>query len=467
MYKSGNQISIKTDFGDKDIAHLWKYPIENNNEGLNLIATYTYDKGDPDDSLIGEMFKNSTDDITPLHINGSYVGGNHGYFDLITLTAANHGKTTSDIGSVWSLSGQEKNFIIVDVVNADQIKIFSDFTGIQTSPTYYWNDTNGTLTHLKGATNTGTITFTQAIKEQLYPGANNKVVRFMLDGEEITENGLFYGDKFKIEEGYTITDIPSIQAMMKNSKGVKLDLSSDDIPGMVRVVNIFNHNINGSLTIQSSFRFLKQTSIAFYGAIQSMAIGSKAYVPDVGVINDLDLSKVVTQGTSTLGFDKSSWLNPDKPPYRYHQFADDLSKGMAIGYNTEFGVAKPDIRKNTSTAGNFMGSSKKMYPYVKTGGTTTEGEYHQVISFRVPLRKIDADATDMYWYWVGDDVYLAFDFHKSVNKSISVPDYLIGKKLEIIDIHENTKVYSDFVSVDGIAIEILNDYGYGVLRLFD
>lgn len=467
VYKEGTDISIRTDFGDKDIAHLWRNPNRINNEGLNLINIYTYNKDEPHDSLTGELFKSSGDDVAPLYLNESYLGGNHGYYGLITLTAENHGKTTSDIGSVWELSGLGRNFIIVDIVNADQIKMFSDFTGNYARPIHMFSGANGTLTHVEGATNSGTFTYTQTSQGQLYPGTNNKDIRYILDGEEITEDGLFYGDNFKIEEGYTITDIPSIQTMLKDSKGVKLDLSSDDIPGMVRVVNIYTHNINGSITVQSSFRFLKQTDIAFYGAIQSGAIGNKAYVPDVGVTGGLDLSTVVTQGTAILGFSKESWLDPDKPPYRYHQFNGDLSRGMAIGYNTSFGLAKPDIRKNDPSAGNFNGSSKKMYPHVKVGGTATEGEYHQVVSFRAPLRVIDPDATDIYWYWVGDDVYFAFDFHKSINKSISVPDYLIGKKIEIVDIHENTKIYSDFVSVDGIAVEILNGYGYGVVRLYD
>lgn len=470
VVKNGRDISVRTAFSEsKDILNTWRFPIEDANEGLNLSEIYLVDKNAPSTATIGELFKSSSDDIAPLYLNGSYVGANHGFLNLITITANNHGKTDVDIGSVWNLSGLPGNFIIFDVINQNTLQIFSDFTGNQKSPTHYWNTPSGELTHLNGAVNVSSISFTGATKGQLYPNANNISVKLMLDNTEIIEDGVFHGNKFDLIEVYNITDIPSIQAYLKTLAGTpqKPNLSLDTLGGWVSVTNIFTHNRNGSITVNTGYNFLKDTNITFYGAIQSMTIGTKAYVPDVGVIGGLDLSTVVTQGTETFDFAKSTWLNPDKPPYRYHQFNGDLSKGMAIGYNTNFGVAKPSIRKNDTGTGNFNGASKKMYPYVKVGGAAVSGDYHEVVSFRVPLRVIDSDATCLYWYWIGEDVYLAFDYHKNIDKIIELPSYLAGKKIEQLDVHANTTIQSEMVSAKGIKVKIINNYGYGVIRLFD
>jgi hypothetical protein len=468
ILKTGTKISARVRFDDtKDLYHLWEYPITNNNLGLNLVDIATCDKTAPYDKLSGTSFKTSGDDIAPLYLNGSYVGANHGFFDVLKLTTTGHGKTTADIGSVWSLNG--KNFLILDIVDANTIKIFSDFTGNQTSPTNYTSATSfsGTLTHVSGATNTTSITFTATAKDQIYPMTNNKKFKLVLDGKEITADGVYFGDKFDLIEIYTIMDVPSIQQYIKTNIGAKANLSNDSIAGWVNVTNIFSHNKNGSLTVKTGYEFLKQTNISFYGAVQSFSIGAKAYVPDVGIVDGKDMSTVVTQGANTLDFAKSSWLSPTKPPYRYHQFSTDLTKGMALGYNTSFGVAKPSIRQNDTSAGNIAASTNKMYPYVKASGTAVAGDYQEAIAFRIPLRIIDTDATCLYWYWVGKDIYLAFDYHKNIDKIIELPSYMAGKKIEQLDVHANTSVKSEIVSAKGIKVKVTNNYGYGVLRLYD
>lgn len=470
VLKKGSDITGRVNFSEtKDFYHLWKYPKTNMNLGLNLEGIYTCDKNTPYNVISGDLYKNSGDDITPLYINESYMGANHGYFDLITLTATAHGKTTADIGSVWNLTGGTKRFIIVDIVDANKLKIFSDYTGNPTLPTHYTSAASfsGTLTHVSGATNLTDITFASTVKDQLFPNTNNKSVKFVLDGKEITEDGTFYGDKFDIIETYNILDIPSVQQYLKDHIGTKANLSDNTILGWVTVTNIFSHGRNGSLTVKTGYEFLKQTNISFYGIVQSVTVGTKAYVPGVGMVDGKDMGTVVTQGTNTLEFAKATWLDGTKPPYRYHQFNDDYSKGMALGYNTQFGVAKPSIRQNNSSAGNFAGSSKKMYPHVKVGGTATLGDYQEAVAFRVPLKTIDADATCLYWYWVGEDIYLAFDYHKSINKIIELPSYMAGKKIEQLDVHANTTIQSEFVSAKGIKVKVVNNYGYGVLRLYN
>ena len=468
IVKKGTQIAVRTKFSDtQDFINLWEYPKENTNRGLNLVNWYVVDESAPDDTITGTVFKNSGDDVTPLFLQDSYVGANHGYSELIRLTATAHGKTVDDTGSLWAIGG--KQFILYDVIDANTLRVFSNFTGVQTAPVNKWTSNSGTLIHVSGAVNSSDITFTAYAKDQLHPMTNNKYIKLLLDDKDLIADGVYYGDKFDLVEVYNIMDVPSIQTYLKTLVGTSKvpNLVSNTFDGWVNVTNVFSHGRNGSVTVKTGYNYLKDTAIGYYGVVQAINIGVKAYVPDVGIVDGKDMSTVVTQGANALSFTSDTWLKADKPPYRYHQFSDDMLKGVALGYNPQFGIAKPSIRVATGTGGVFNGSTKKLYPYVQGGKSAISGDYEETIAFRVPLRVIDADATCLYWYWIGNDVYLAFDYHKNIDKFIELPSYLTGKKIEQLDVHANVTIQSEFVSAKGIKVKVANSYGFGVLKLYD
>lgn len=465
---SGAIVNVRTEWDDtQDISTRWEYPRVDLNKGLNMQGIYLMPKTTPSDRIIGSLFKSCIDDVTPLFANDSYIGANHGFHKLDSITAAAHGKAIADIGSVWAIGGN--NYILQDVVDINTLVMMGDYTSVQTAPITPLSSSAGTLVHVSGATNTADIVYTAKTLTQMYPNTNNINVKFVLDGKEISGNGEYHGDEFDIVEQYGITDIPSVQTFLKASVGgsTKPDIGDNSIADSVMVSNIFSHGRNGSMTVKTSYSYLKETDTLFHGIVQASGIGSKAYVPGVGTVDGFDMSTVITQGEDTITFSQATWLDADNPPYRYHQFNSDLSAGMALGYNTSFGMAKPDARKTEAEAGNIKGTTKKIYPHLGTDIDATPGDYFEGVAFRVPLHVVDPQATCIYWYWVGQDVYLAFDYHVSVDKMVPLPSYLVGKKIEQLDVHANCTVQSEIVSAGGIKVKIVSDYGYGVLRLYN
>ena len=466
--KVDDKIAVRVPWTEtEDFYTLWQYPNTFQNEGLNMMGVYTIDKNAPKTSLSGTLWKTSNDDIAPINGSPNNIGANHGYIYVDKITATAHGKTNFDIGSVWTIGG--KNYVIIDIVDANSLLTIQEYTGVPSYPAQPLPSASGTLVHVNGATNTGDLVYTAKVYNQLYPSTNKKTLAIVVDGNEVKENGVYTGDKLEIVEKYDVTWVESVINYVKanGKKATKPKLNDDSIDGWFTVTNVFQHGRNGSITVQAGYEFLREFVNNNYGIVQSMIVGNKAYVPDVGAVAGLDMSTVVTQGTADLIFTKATWLSPTKPPYRYHQFNTDMTKGMALGYNTKFGVAKPARRQNDADAGKFQGSTKKMYPNVKIGGNFVKGDFEQAIAFRAPLQKLDAEATALYWYWVGNDVYLAFDYHVNVNKTVKLPNYLAGKKIEQLDIHPNATIQSEFVSSEGIKVKIINNYGYGVLRLYD
>ncbi|HWQ76868.1 MAG TPA: hypothetical protein VN441_16295 [Syntrophomonas sp.] len=468
LIKNGTQIAARVPWDDNnDLFHLWEYPRVDRNKGLNMIGLYTCPKSQAINNLTGTLFKNASDDITPLQFNFGYVGGNHGYNHIDQITATGHGKVVQDIGSVWTING--KNYLILDIVDANTLKTIQDYSGTPTFPADNLGSTSGTLAHVSGATNTEDIVYTAKTTLQLTPNTNNKSVALVLDGKEIEDDGVYFGDKFDLVEKYNIINIRSLQTYLKANVGgsIKPNLADDSLAPGITVTNIFTHGRNGSLTVKTGYEMFIGVASVILGAVQSMKIGSKAYIPGVGVVAGKDMSTVVTQEGNTLEFINTAWLDANNPPYRFHQFNDDLSKGIALGYNTGFGMAKPITRKTGTKAGAYSGENKKMYPYCRFGGTLSAGNYLEVVSFRVPLRIIDSDATCLYWYWLGNDIYLAFDYHQSIDKTIELPSYMAGMKIEQLDVHANTTIQGEIVSAKGIKVKVINNYGYGVLRLYN
>ncbi|MDC5140682.1 pyocin knob domain-containing protein, partial [Acinetobacter baumannii] len=74
------------------------------------------------DYVNGVLQRNLGDDVAPMRLDGTTVGANHGYRKT-NLTAANHGKTTADIGSIWT--NGTKEFVIVEIVSSSILSVTS------------------------------------------------------------------------------------------------------------------------------------------------------------------------------------------------------------------------------------------------------------------------------------------------------------------------------------------------------
>ena len=88
-YDEGNNLEVS--------LHVKRTSTFDNNPCLNFINVALRNTSTGQTTIIHSC----ADDITPIQMNNTYIGANHGDSDCSLLNIPNHGKTAQDIGSVW------------------------------------------------------------------------------------------------------------------------------------------------------------------------------------------------------------------------------------------------------------------------------------------------------------------------------------------------------------------------------
>jgi hypothetical protein len=161
------------------------------------------------------------------------------------------------------------------------------------------------------------------------------------------------------------------------------------------------------------------------------------------------------------------WRSAGKAPYRYYQFADNkMDKGMCLAYDRSIGMGHNETRlKQLDYAGKYA-KAQKMYPCLISGGTLSKGTFFDAMAVRIPLYRYDEDLMAAAWYWNGDDIILMLDMDKAVTKEITLPEYMNGKRLEVIDMTSGIEV--DQKRILGSKLRLAaSDCGYLVVRLYE
>ena len=415
------------------------------------------------------MWKLATD-TAPLNFNGTYIAANHGATIVENVTVASHDKSTADIGSEWTSDGH--TYMLVKVVSATslwfiQIDVDKITEGTTLTCT---NKPSGTLVHGSGATNIADITISSVTSNtQFLPALNNaKSSVYVERGRNIWN---IYGENSSINE-YNVIYIPAILEYLAANVGENTNSShySDAISESYCTLKLTQEiHSNGSISIYQTIRFNKTVTlstnfIAQFAPFSLEGENTYGYIPDTTTSQDITLHT-----GSAISTDKSIWKSQEKAPYRYYTFADaECNKGYVIMYDRSWGWGKDSKRvaHNSNSVGQFA-STKKLYPHFASGFTANAGTYYDGCAVRIPINKYHEDLTSVVWYWRGKDIILCIDSHKQVNVDLTLPSYMGGKKVEILD-QTDTVIAEPALIYDDCKLKYAtnDDYGYIVMRLY-
>jgi hypothetical protein len=442
-------------------------------------------KSAPDSNMFGTLIvlKYEDDDACPYNYNGDYIGGNHGANFAYKITVTAHDKTNADIGSEWLDSSNHK-FYIVKIIDANNILILSE----NSSSTDIWSfyvPSGTTLTHSANATHTVIMNFTSPTKTAIFPAIKNQTKQYLLDGiTPITVNGTYVCKTFVVQNNYEITHIPSLIEYLKTHIGTTtLDDTSMETSAEVQITYTYKR---GCCTINSKFTPKKDILLNYVGFTQSYASEIPAsgtlnmYIPKTKVNNGHDFKSIknITSWSTSLEFTKAYWEDSNNPPDRFMQFAKDSGGnkysnfGFMIGY-APIGIGNPSVRKNLIDSAIEVSASKKMYSkgisknnntYV--GDIVPKNSTFEMTCFRTISRyALDNSATNISWYYVGNDIYLMLDYHCDVIKTLALPKDFVGKNIEVVEKTSTFTIFDTVVSDDGINIATTGGYAYAVLKL--
>ncbi|MBQ2719517.1 MAG: hypothetical protein IJF73_05565, partial [Clostridia bacterium] len=456
------------------------------NHAFNLTNMREIPSSEPLDSMIeGVYWKGGGDDCTPLNMNGTYIGANHGYNCIAKIK--NTGKTEADIGSVWQTKDGQKYCLVRIADGFLWMCPFDDATMASGNFAKYCAKVlltaGDTLRHVEGASNTANIMVSADNDKgdmQFYV-AINAVERYAyLNGVtevDATKNGVYEAEFVDFYESYRILYLPAVLEYLMDNAGDNTNQShcSEEIgEAYVTVYNTYRFHKNGSVVVYSDFAFEKDIpSLGMISAVQSGSFGS---LPQEGGYNVHYIYLPGTKnfkvpqkqtGAAQVTISKDFLVDANVPVSSYFQMTDAIgTKTMNLGYNTEYGYGVPEKRlPYLKGSMGFYYTSLKMYPHLFTSGSLKAGDRFDCISYRIPSEPVDPDFTVINWYWVEDTIYLQLHTTKALpERAVALPDYMVGMNAEVIEGSTSFTVHSDAIAEGGITVSS-TDAGYAIVKL--
>ena len=413
--------------------------------------------------------KGCEDDVTPLRIalsGGVYgnwtVGANHGWVALrITGTSL----TQEDCGSVWT--DGTRNYTLIKVGNGTAY-----FTYPASTDGYYTRivavEPVANLTHVSGATHTGTISISTASRQQLYPSISNNIVDIFADGKEVTQEGTYEAYKFIVKETYNILDYVDIQNYMQNHIGSDFYKVLDDIESLLTVNLIYEIYDCGEI-VYTYLKANKNCILNNCGFLQSEEIQPNSgtvyrYLNGVKTGSPFESETLVdmTNYNTSVDIASTDMIDSNKPSDRMVDLCKDLSNnilyGFTFGFIPDLSDGSDEKRKTLTNIWN-MRNSKKSYPYCVVNKNFDVNDFINVVGYRqyiLPSQEI----TNRTRIKLGNKAYYFIDSHTAF--SINVADGDIGNKITALD---NTDVtYSDVISSEGVSVKSNQSYSSATLK---
>jgi len=430
------------------------------NRLINFGGQWLFSKNEPSTGVSSYSLKLISDDICPINIEGSFVGANHGWNFVYQATITGHGLTVADIGKPWTQ--EAKTFYVASIIDANNLLFIGEQK--ETNPVSFEalivsTITNGILT----------LSITVVVNTQWYPSVKNISRTYLVDGNAVTSDGDYSCDEYIISESYDICDVSSMLTHLKNNVGVVFNQEASDIMPRCRVMVNYCFNRNGSCVVKNDIKFYLSSALYYIGGIQSQNIYSQysvfEYIPN-------SVNWETPKAIASDSIDKVGWKDQINPPNRFISYPTNgtikiNNYGFTGGYNTDIGTTKASLRKNNGSA-IIISTVLKNYPYavdVINKSVIQPNEVIEILAFRCPINyNFDIDATNISWYWVGKDIYLMLDYHKTVNKFLKLPSYMMNKKVTVVEKSTNFSCSTEYVNFDGINIAVTN-FGYAILKL--
>jgi len=473
VIRSGDTIAIRTAWtASHDLIQKMSLNIagtDSRNDAVMWTAsgTGTIAKATANDAVIAASFvttyMNPDDDNAPFYTQGGYIGGNHGQSRMKIVTAAGHGKTTSDLGSIWADSaGTPKQFVLVKVVSDSVLWFLGTNAGTAQNWNFNQTLTGPTLTHVSGASNTGSVTIGSQVAGQMWPGTRNTLKAVLLNGSRpVTDDGVYECAFVDVVHQYEILDSHVLLNYIMDNPGVAVDWKHSSVTAAYTVSHRYRYHENGSISDKGSFTTVIAAPInagGYIGGMQARVITPPASGTQWRYVNRMaaftissttyNLSQAGGQQITTIpsGFDMTSarWADPNLPPNRFLNYCKTSGGarhfGLCLGWDPYYGSAIDATLKAGTTSTANIATSGKTYPKLATAASTSyvntiqAGQTISWVSYRLPVNfSAHSDLLMAEWYEANDGYHLAIEAEAAQTSNIQLPTWFAGKTVTVLD----------------------------------
>lgn len=369
---SGDVIQVRTRLDDSDDLAIRMNKTASSNGGLGYIAYTKMSRSAPytDVTSTTGTIKGAGDDICPLKVDDLYIGGNHGWPVVATVTGT-HDKTLADIGSRWK-DAKNSEFVLVQV-HENALKLIRSSGGV--SQIFL------PLVHDSGATNVADIsTGTTTYAGQLLPSLYGFDVGVFVDGKQIVGDVVTAGKSVKIIEKYDVIDLVPTLAALSDSAGSNdndsyISIARNNGYSTLTHTLVYDYNSAGGCAVTGMVNMHKDRSSLRLNCVQSASIGTSIMVP-------LTTTYQTPQQmpAAAVNITKDVWTSPDTPPAAYIQYNPIKQYITVLGYHNALDGSQTQ-RAEMDSVGQYS-AQYKMYPYGVYRTSPVAGDTYTCIAYR-------------------------------------------------------------------------------------
>lgn len=410
----------------------------------------------------------NTDDIAPQRIQGYPVGANHRYPFMARVTATGHGKTTADIGSLWTDGTTQYTLLRI---NGSYLYFAPPYTTTNGEITAAYIAPVATLTHVGGATDATAVALTALTPDENTRYATNNIsVKVYLDGTEITADGDYYGTTVDVRENYNVMCYKELLDFMQSHIGG--DLHDNSIGGVYAISNTYTYTKGLACTIYGSLKALKKMTATNWDGIQAILLNSattRRYLPNVKVKSGYDLHAGVdmsgwNQNVSYLASDLEDAAIPPNHYVEWIMSGGNKTYGFSAGYIPDKTAGANAARLASNTRLWYIPTFKKNYPTLMSK-TMQAGDYFNFAAFRNYMTAAQAgNATAAFTVKDRASTYLFIVYNQAATAENVYLNEHIGKSVSVVQ-SRNFTLLNTVVDGLGVSFNITSTSGNAVLKI--
>lgn len=477
---NGAQVAFRTPFSPFfDLIQIFQGldegPLFQNNP-VDFLAAGLQRKGHPDIWHMDQVLAFSTDEASPVVINGEDIGCNHSHPCGVEMLAPCHGKDCTDIGSLWQ-DQTGLTWTLMRVLDGDRLLFLSENIGSSPEDYAFASAAVPPLTYISDGRHQEPIRpVSQQGGVQLHRSIRHRLrqVFYYKDGHRLPLTGSREGcDQAEICEEFEIINPATVAETLRKSRPIGGYSAPQDLAvGEPMFLYRMTYRILGDGTILCDFdhRLLQDVRLLCYLGImyqEKCDISNRGIwrcIPKAAPFDhegiSYDFSVPYNTSASPLPYrfplTREHWALPDNPPDRQIDFirgpgGPAFTEGPCVaafagGFLPCFD-GRPEHRRHHITDAVDLAGSRKTYPIFAGGAMNILRETDPACADgREPLlfRSLRGVAYKKYFlpsekscsqYPVNyeGDTYLYMDFFgdETVSQSFSLPDEVRVAPLEL------------------------------------
>lgn len=443
--RNGGEVAFRTAFSDEyDLVQVLHglSSVEGRNSPVDFRLAALQRKGHPDIWHMDQVLAFSTDECSPMIINGEDIGGNHGHPCAIRVHAPGHGKDVRDVGSLWA-DESGMRFTLLRVESADAMLFLSENTGASVTAYAFANHVEGLLRYVENGLHTenimpqrqqGGVQMTPAIRHV------QRDALCLKDGCWQEIGGWEAGcERAEIREVYEIINPATVAGAIRDGRPAggytaQPSLAAGEAMFLHRmtyriepdgtILCDFDHQLLQGVHMPCYLGIMHQVKCDVYGG------GVWRYIPKVkpfeakGRRVDFSRPFLTTEDTlpDNVPLTPDTWTNPATPPDRQIDFIRRADGSMAVGFASGFLPVydgEPIHRAANITEAATLVKSCKTYPTF-AGGAKASMNFPALRGVAYKKYFLPAhEGASLYTVPHGEDTYVYMDFYANEPQRMS------------------------------------------------